>query len=186
MYLVDSTNYFCLPTLCERNTHFYLLHLAYVCIIKNIILRFSTLSERKVKNGIKFEKRKLEDHVRDHSCRKQSGERFYLGCSGHGLHHRRRLAFKLPHALLADPQIPLCHAHHGRAHVPKKRCLGRFHDAVSGCMHGAGRHSGHGQHCRCGGRYCDRRPGRGILDVVFRTARYVHKVCGSYVGGAFS
>ena len=37
-----------------------------------------------------------------------------------------------------------------------------------------------------GGRYCDRRPGRGILDVVFRTARYVHKVCGSYVGGAFS
>lgn len=50
MYLVDSTNYFCLPTLCERNTHFYLLHLAYVCIIKNIILRFSTLPERKVKN----------------------------------------------------------------------------------------------------------------------------------------
>ena len=45
---------------------------------------------------------------------------------------------------------------------------------------------GTGQHCRCGGRYCDRRPGRGILDVVFRTARYVHKVCGSYVGGAFS
>ena len=31
-----------------------------------------------------------------------------------------------------------------------------------------------------------RRPGCGILDVVFRTARYVHKVCGSYVGGAFS
>jgi len=30
------------------------------------------------------------------------------------------------------------------------------------------------------------RPGRGILDVVFRTARYVHKVCGSYVGGTFS
>ena len=51
MYLVDSTNYFCLPTLCERNTHFYLLHLAYVCIIKNIILRFSTLPERKVKNA---------------------------------------------------------------------------------------------------------------------------------------
>ena len=46
--------------------------------------------------------------------------------------------------------------------------------------------AGHGQHCRCGGRYCDRRPGRSILDVVFRTARYVHKVCGSYVGGAFS
>ena len=62
-----------------------------------------------------------------------------------------------------------------QAHVPKKRCLGRFHDAVSGCMHGTGRHSGHGQHCRCGGRYCDRRPGRGILDVVFRTAWYVHK-----------
>jgi len=52
MYLVDSTNYFCLPTLCERNTHFYLLHLAYVCIIKNIILRFSTLPERKVKNAL--------------------------------------------------------------------------------------------------------------------------------------
>ena len=52
MYLVDSANYFCLPTLCERNTHFYLLHLAYVCIIKNIILRFSTLPERKVKNAL--------------------------------------------------------------------------------------------------------------------------------------
>lgn len=51
MYLVDSANYFCLPTLCERNTHFYLLHLAYVCIIKNIILRFSTLPERKEKNA---------------------------------------------------------------------------------------------------------------------------------------
>ena len=52
MYLVDSTNYFCLPALCERNTHFYLLHLVYVCIIKNIILRFSTLPERKVKNAL--------------------------------------------------------------------------------------------------------------------------------------
>ena len=51
MYLVDSASYFCLPTLCERNTHFYLPHLASVCIIRNIILRFSTLPERKVKNA---------------------------------------------------------------------------------------------------------------------------------------
>lgn len=48
----------------------------------------------------------MEDHVRDHSCRKQSGERFYLGCSGHGLHHRRRLLLSFRTRFLQIRKFP--------------------------------------------------------------------------------
>ena len=182
MYLVASTNYFCLPTLCERNTHFYLLHLAYVCIIKNIILRFSTLPERKVKNASNLRNESWKIMLEIIAAVNKAVNDFIWGVPamvciiGVGLLLSFRTRFlqirKFPYAMRTTA---------GRMFRKKDAS-----DAVSGCMHGAGRHSGHGQHCRCGGRYCDRRPGRGILDVVFRTARYVHKVCGSYVGGAFS
>ena len=71
------------------------------------------------------------------------------------------------------------------AHVPQKRCFDgsmtpfqAVCTALAGTV-GTGNIAGVAGAIAIGG-------GRGILDVVFRTARYVHKVCGSYVGGAFS
>ena len=119
-------------------------------------------------------------------CGCQSGrQQFCVGRPGNGLHHRRRVAAQRTDALFADSQISVCHQNHHRAYVPQKGCLGRRHDAVSGCLHGAGGHGGHRQHCRCGGCYRHRRAGRGVLDVVLGAAGHVHQICGGHAGRAF-
>ena len=131
MYLVDSASYFCLPTLCERNTHFYLPHLASVCIIRNIILRFSTLPERKVKNASNLRNESWKIMLEIIAAVNKAVNDFIWGVPamvciiGVGL----LLSFRTRFCRSANSPMPCAPR---QAHVPQKRCFGRFHDAVSG------------------------------------------------------
>ena len=118
----------------------------------------------------------------DRGCQPGS-QQLYLGRSRHGVHHRRGAAAQCAHRLYPDPQIPLCHQNHDWPHVPQAGCFRWCNDPLPGGVYRAGGHRGYRQHCRCGGGYCHRRAGRGVLDVVFRPAGHVHQIFGGHAGG---